>query len=132
MNVLGKFFGFVENFHGIGVVVDTYDNDGTGQHPIINVLRNTGEKSYEHHHEGGKHHGGDMELGNSRLCLCLLCPLLTTNKGHCSFSVRNLKQNTFMLITYEKKTLTVRVKKEDSSDWTICVSTPNIEIEKGI
>ena len=114
VNVLGKFFGFVENFHGIGVIVDTYDNDGTGQHPMVSVLQNSGEKSYEHHHEGGKHHGGEMEL------------------GHCSFSLRNQKQHTLMRITYQGKTLTVNVKKEDSPDWTLCASAPNVEIEKGL
>lgn len=98
--MLGKFFGFVENFHGIGVVVDTYDNDGTGlkfefivntfslkmaslgQHPMINLLRNTGEKAYEHHHEGGQHHGGDMELGK----MFSLIPLLS----HSPFLSRSL------------------------------------------
>jgi len=60
VEVLGKFFGFVEKFHGIGVVVDTYDNDGTGMHPMISVLQNNGEKTYEHEHKGGEHHGGEM------------------------------------------------------------------------
>jgi hypothetical protein len=81
---------------------------------MINLLQNSGEKSYEHHHEGGEHHGGDMEL------------------GHCSFSVRNQKQHTFMRITYDKKTLSVNVKKEDALDWTLCASVPNVEIEKGL
>ena len=30
VNILGNFFGYQERFTGIGVVIDTYDNDGTG------------------------------------------------------------------------------------------------------
>ena len=68
VNVMGKFFGFREEFHGIGVVVDTYDNDGsgtplflfvilfgrkssffffcsqTGKHPSISLCTNDGSK----------------------------------------------------------------------------------------
>ena len=31
VNVIGDFFGFRERFHGIGVAIDTYDNDGSGK-----------------------------------------------------------------------------------------------------
>ena len=93
VNVLGSFFGFVEQFNGIGVIVDTYDNDGsgtiffflpslflfsfffffpliiflyfyrTGQHPSVALLQNDGTKKYEHSHHGGEHHASSMELG---------------------------------------------------------------------
>lgn len=36
-----------------------------------------------------------------------------------------------MRITYDKKTLSVNVKKEDAVDWTLCTSVPDVEIEKG-
>ena len=38
VEVLGKFFGFVEKFHGLGVVIDTYDNDGTGTYLFDNYF----------------------------------------------------------------------------------------------
>jgi hypothetical protein len=114
VEVLGKFFGFVEKFHGIGVVIDTYDNDGTGMHPMISVLQNNGDKEYEHEHKGGEHHGGDMEL------------------GHCSYPVRNLKTNSYLRITYNQKTLTVSVKRESETEWTTCMQSNNVDIEPGL
>lgn len=30
-NQVGNFFGFIEKFNGVGIVVDTYDNDNTGK-----------------------------------------------------------------------------------------------------
>jgi hypothetical protein len=102
-----------------------------GQHPMINLLQNSGEKSYEHHHEGGEHHGGDMELGKLFSSMVSCIHAHDRFAGHCSFSVRNQKQHTFMRITYDKKTLSVNVKKEDALDWTLCASVPNVEIEKG-
>ena len=35
VNVLGDFFGFREKFRGIGVAIDTYDNDGSGEFSFL-------------------------------------------------------------------------------------------------
>uniref|UniRef100_A0A7S4PI86 L-type lectin-like domain-containing protein n=1 Tax=Paramoeba aestuarina TaxID=180227 RepID=A0A7S4PI86_9EUKA len=114
VNVLGGFFGFIEKFSGIGVVIDTYDNDGSGQHPIVTLFQNDGTKTYEHSHHGGEHHASEMEL------------------GHCSYALRNQKDNTIMRIKYENRRVTVDLRAEGSSEWFECVSVGNVHIDVGL
>eukprot|EP00008_Paramoeba_atlantica_P014363 CAMPEP_0201491984 /NCGR_PEP_ID=MMETSP0151_2-20130828/32002_1 /ASSEMBLY_ACC=CAM_ASM_000257 /TAXON_ID=200890 /ORGANISM="Paramoeba atlantica, Strain 621/1 / CCAP 1560/9" /LENGTH=461 /DNA_ID=CAMNT_0047878623 /DNA_START=57 /DNA_END=1442 /DNA_ORIENTATION=- len=113
VNILGNFFGYQERFTGIGVVIDTYDNDGTGMHPLITVLQNDGRKTYDHHHEGGKHVASDMEL------------------GHCGARLRNLRTPTLLKVKYEKQTLTIETKAEDDEHWTHCVQV-NTVVDTGM
>jgi mannose-binding lectin 2 len=113
--VLGKFFGFQEQFTGLGVVIDTYDNDGSGTHPMVTLLRNDGSKRYEHSHAGGHHQASDMEV------------------GHCSYpALRNQKTNTIMKVTYQHQTVTVQLQPEGSSNWVECITAPNVKIESGL
>jgi hypothetical protein len=81
---------------------------------MITLLRNDGHMKYEHHDEGGEHHGGKMEL------------------GHCSYSVRNHRQNTLMRITYGNDTLAVHVKRESDINWRVCASAPAVNLETGM
>mmetsp|Transcript_8625 Transcript_8625/g.24336 ORF Transcript_8625/g.24336 Transcript_8625/m.24336 type:complete len:501 (+) Transcript_8625:94-1596(+) len=110
----GSFFGFTEQFVGIGVVVDTYDNDHSGQHPMIVVLQNDGELTYEHSHDKDGHHGGEMEI------------------GHCSIpNVRNKEVPTVMRITVKDGTLTVETRDEDEGEkkaWKSCVEIEDVSL----
>jgi hypothetical protein len=114
VNVIGDFFGFRERFNGIGVVIDTYDNDGSGQHPLVSLFKNDGTKTYAHSHDGGVHHASDMEL------------------GHCSYSLRNRKENTIMKITYDGSSIVIELRLESESDWTPCITAENVFVETGL
>eukprot|EP01121_Diplochlamys_sp_Union-15-3_P007754 TRINITY_DN1998_c0_g1_i6.p1 TRINITY_DN1998_c0_g1~~TRINITY_DN1998_c0_g1_i6.p1 ORF type:complete len:192 (+),score=18.47 TRINITY_DN1998_c0_g1_i6:88-663(+) len=63
---LGSLFGATEDFSGLGLVIDTYDNDGTGDHPHMMILLNDGTKHYEHNHNQDNQ-GSGMDYGG-----CLL------------------------------------------------------------
>uniref|UniRef100_A0A7S4P825 L-type lectin-like domain-containing protein n=1 Tax=Paramoeba aestuarina TaxID=180227 RepID=A0A7S4P825_9EUKA len=111
VNVMGKFFGFRESFHGIGVVVDTYDNDGSGNHPSISFVTNDGTKTYSH---AGTYHANDMEL------------------GRCTYPVRSTKENTVMKITHSRDTIRVELKREGESGWKDCIYAEDVFVDPGL
>ena len=41
-----------ETWNGLAVIMDTYDNDGSGQHPMIALHFNDGSKSFEFDTDG--------------------------------------------------------------------------------
>jgi len=55
----GSLFGIAEDFQGIGVLVDTFDNDGSGHHPYIALVYNDGTRSFSHDHDHGHAAHGD-------------------------------------------------------------------------
>jgi hypothetical protein len=70
----GLLYGNAEKFVGIGAIVDTYDNDGTGVHPYVMLVFNDGTKQFTaaaaHHIDGQRN---PLELGG--------CPLAVRNTG---------------------------------------------------
>ena len=61
----GGLFGVAEDFEGIGVLVDTFDNDGSGHHPYIALVYNDGTKSFSHDHDHGHDAHGDEDGSSS-------------------------------------------------------------------
>ena len=59
--VLGKAFGSKEQWKGLGVFVDTFDNDGKRDNPYISVVVNDGTKTYRSATDAK-----DIELGGCR------------------------------------------------------------------
>lgn len=59
--VLGKAFGSKEQWKGLGVFVDTFDNDGKRDNPYISVVVNDGTKTYSSATDAK-----DIELGGCR------------------------------------------------------------------
>ena len=49
-DTIGKLFGNTDRFEGIGVLIDTYDNDGTGLHPYAMLVFNDGTREFTHDH----------------------------------------------------------------------------------
>ena len=44
----GSVFGSMDNWKGLGLFFDSYDNDGKKNNPYISVLVNNGSISYSH------------------------------------------------------------------------------------
>ena len=52
-----------ERFVGIGVLIDTYDNDGSGLHPYAMLVFNDGSGSFSHYHQKSKEsHRDDVSV----------------------------------------------------------------------
>jgi len=110
----GSLFGNDEFFKGIGVVIDTYDNDGAGVHPYVMLLQNDGTKQFNHEHEHGVHKEGGEGL----------------EQGGCTMHVRNLEKPSTLRITYFNKRLTVEKSLEDSA-FSRCIDINNIDLPPG-
>jgi len=41
-------FGSADNWNGLGIFFDSFDNDGLHNNPYISVMLNDGTKSYDH------------------------------------------------------------------------------------
>jgi len=104
----GDFFGLSELFIGLGVVIDTYDNDGMGHHPRLMVLYNDGTKQYEHVHDG--HKEGSMELGS------------------CHLPIRNVAQPSLIRVTYQTGTVKVETDIGGTGQWLQCVITQVVQL----
>lgn len=56
----GPVYGVGDHWHGLGVFVDTFDNDAKRDNPSIRAMLNDGTKSYDHDHDGI---GGSLGAG---------------------------------------------------------------------
>lgn len=54
----GSTFGSKEIWNGLGVFLDSFDNDGLKDNPKIQVVLNEGNFAYEHHTDGKEHEKG--------------------------------------------------------------------------
>jgi len=118
----GTFFGFVEKFTGLGVVIDTYDNDDTGLHPLLVALLNDGTKEYTHSGHGG--HGNSKETPNP-------VERKEMEIGYCQIHVRNLPEPSYMRISYEKKELKVETDLFGTGEYQLCLLAKNVELPSG-
>jgi mannose-binding lectin 1 len=50
--VEGTVFGSNDQWKGLGIFLDSFDNDALQNNPLIAVMINDGTKSYDHHHDG--------------------------------------------------------------------------------
>jgi mannose-binding lectin 1 len=86
----GLLYGNAEKFVGIGAIVDTYDNDGTGVHPYVMLVFNDGTKQFTaaaaHHIDGQRN---PLELGG--------CPLAVRNTGVARLRLRYNADQTLVL-----------------------------------
>lgn len=49
----GNVYGNRDMWNGLGIFLDSYDNDGKGNNPYISIVSNDGSKSYDHAGDGG-------------------------------------------------------------------------------
>ncbi|CAI9552068.1 unnamed protein product, partial [Staurois parvus] len=108
---LGPVFGSKDNFIGLGLFVDTYPNEEK-QHervfPFVSAMVSNGSLTYDHSRDG-------------RL----------TEIGGCTAMVRNLNHDTFLVIRYVKRRLTVMLDIDGKQEWRDCVDVPGVRLPRG-
>ncbi|XGW22170.1 hypothetical protein V3C99_004840 [Haemonchus contortus] len=54
MGALGPVFGANDFWTGMGIFLDSFDNDGQKNNPMIGLMVNDGTRSYDHHSDGSQ------------------------------------------------------------------------------
>lgn len=107
----GSVFGSKDLFSGLGIFLDTYPNEEK-QHerifPYISAMVNNGSLSYDHSRDGRP-----------------------TTIGGCTALVRNLNHDTFVVIRYLKRRLTVMIDIDGKNEWKDCIDFPGIRLPMG-
>ncbi|POI21779.1 hypothetical protein CIB84_014474, partial [Bambusicola thoracicus] len=133
----GPVFGSKDNFLGLGVFVDTYPNEEKQQEvswgamctllgaawaawhraqlaaservfPYISAMVNNGSLTYDHDRDGRP-----------------------TELGGCTAMVRNLNHDTFLVIRYVKRRLTVLIDIDGKQEWRDCIDVPGVRLPRG-
>ncbi|XP_041441195.1 uncharacterized protein LOC734646 isoform X1 [Xenopus laevis] len=118
----GPVFGSKDNFVGLGLFVDTYPNEEK-QHesqrkryspsmqrvfPYISAMVSNGSITYDHSRDGRP-----------------------TELGGCTAMVRNLNHDTFLVIRYVKRRLTIMVDIDGKQEWKDCLDVPGVRLPRG-
>eukprot|EP00010_Vexillifera_abyssalis_P009585 CAMPEP_0201549022 /NCGR_PEP_ID=MMETSP0173_2-20130828/5502_1 /ASSEMBLY_ACC=CAM_ASM_000268 /TAXON_ID=218659 /ORGANISM="Vexillifera sp., Strain DIVA3 564/2" /LENGTH=338 /DNA_ID=CAMNT_0047958559 /DNA_START=116 /DNA_END=1132 /DNA_ORIENTATION=+ len=106
----GNAFGSVDRWYGLGIMIDSYDNDGDGQNPYLTAIWNENRLSFD----------PSQDLQNEGVV------------GGCSLNriIRNQEGPTRLVVSYSSnaKELTIRVQYPDES-WQKCVQAGNLDIK---
>nr|XP_056715996.1 VIP36-like protein isoform X1 [Euleptes europaea] len=118
----GPVFGSKDNFLGLGVFVDTYPNEEKQQEaqkrryssgnqrvfPYVSAMVSNGSLAYDHDRDGRP-----------------------TELGGCTAMVRNLNHDTFLVIRYVKRRLTVLLDIDGKHEWRDCIDIPGVHFPRG-
>jgi len=105
----GPVFGSRDNWVGLGVFIDTYDNDGSGDNPHISVIVNDGTKMYNPDTDGK-----DLEIGG------------------CKAMVRRTTRPSSILVRYNQDSQNLQVEYSvDSGAWMRCVDVNGVDLPTG-
>lgn len=107
----GPVFGNMDKFVGLAVFIDTYPNEEKQQErvfPYISAMVNNGSLSYDHERDGRP-----------------------TELGGCSAIVRNLHYDTFLVIRYVKRHLTIMMDIDGKHEWRDCIEVPGVRLPRG-
>ncbi|KAL2774260.1 VIP36-like protein isoform 1 precursor [Daubentonia madagascariensis] len=118
----GPVFGNMDKFVGLGVFIDTYPNEEKQQEaqkrryspgvqrvfPYISAMVNNGSLSYDHERDGRP-----------------------TELGGCTAIVRNLHYDTFLVIRYVKRHLTIMMDIDGKHEWRDCIEVPGVRLPRG-
>ncbi|XP_072489908.1 VIP36-like protein isoform X2 [Notamacropus eugenii] len=107
----GPVFGSKDNFVGLGVFVDTYPNEEKQQErvfPYVSAMVSNGSLSYDHERDGRP-----------------------TELGGCTAMVRNLNHDTFLVIRYVKRRLTIMLDIDGKHEWRDCIDVPGVRLPRG-
>ncbi|XP_040201882.1 VIP36-like protein isoform X1 [Rana temporaria] len=116
---LGPVFGSKDNFVGLGLFIDTYPNEEK-QHekryspsnqrvfPYVSAMVSNGSLVYDHSRDGRP-----------------------TEIGGCTAMVRNLNHDTFLVIRYVKRRLTVMLDIDGKQEWRDCLDVPGVRLPRG-
>uniref|UniRef100_A0A8C6KC61 Lectin, mannose-binding, 1 n=1 Tax=Nothobranchius furzeri TaxID=105023 RepID=A0A8C6KC61_NOTFU len=104
----GPVYGAADQWNGVGVFFDSFDNDGKKNNPAILVVGNNGKLVYDHQNDGS-----------------------TQALGTCLRDFRNKPYPIRAKITYYRKTLTVMINNgftPDKEDYEFCTKVENMII----
>lgn len=103
----GTAFGYKENFKGLGVFFDAFENTRTATpFPWISVVVGDGVRRYNHDTDGVEH-----------------------SLGGCHKNFLNTNHPVQARVTYHNRILEVSVKVEEE-DWSHCIRLPNVVLPK--
>lgn len=108
--VEGSVFGSNDQWKGLGVFLDSFDNDGLQNNPIIAVMINDGTKSYDHHHDG-----------SSQI------------QGQCVRDFRNKPLPIRLKIEYINQVLTIYLNNglsQDDTAFELCTRVDRVQLPK--
>ncbi|XP_028828889.1 protein ERGIC-53 [Denticeps clupeoides] len=104
----GPVYGAADQWNGVGIFFDSFDNDGKKNNPTVLVVGNNGKLVYDHQNDG-----------------------TTQSLGTCLRDFRNKPYPVRAKITYYKKTLTVLINNgftPDKEDYEFCTRIENMII----
>ncbi|CAJ1068757.1 VIP36-like protein isoform X1 [Xyrichtys novacula] len=107
----GPVFGNMNKFVGLGIFVDTYPNADRNHDrafPYVSVMLGNGTIPYDHDSDGR-----------------------STELGGCSAMTRNAIYDTFLLVRYSKKRLTVMVDVDGKQQWKDCADITGLRLPDG-
>eukprot|EP01106_Pelomyxa_sp_JSP_P009071 TRINITY_DN2486_c0_g1_i4.p1 TRINITY_DN2486_c0_g1~~TRINITY_DN2486_c0_g1_i4.p1 ORF type:complete len:425 (+),score=99.29 TRINITY_DN2486_c0_g1_i4:690-1964(+) len=122
--VCGTVFGNKELFSGLGVIIDTYDNDGKGLHPYVFGLVNDGTRRFSFQdHDHQDHTSANYEPREGAV--------ETGELNGCTVKMRGLPMPSSLLVNYSNKSLTVSYRLTPNSEWKQCFTVPKITLKTG-
>uniref|UniRef100_V9KKZ4 Protein ERGIC-53 n=1 Tax=Callorhinchus milii TaxID=7868 RepID=V9KKZ4_CALMI len=107
----GPVFGAMDNWDGVGIFFDTFDNDDGKNNPIILLMENNGKLTYDHSNDG-----------------------LAQGLGSCIRDVRNSYHAVRVKISYYRKTLQVYLNLGNSvtdESYELCIQVKNLIVPSG-
>jgi len=102
----GPVFGSSDNWRGLALLFDSFDNDNKGNNPYIMAMANDGTKSYDHNSDGI-----DQQLGG------------------CLRDFRNKPFPVRVRVEYYKNVLTVMIHSgntNNENDYELCLRADNV------
>ncbi|CAF3575516.1 unnamed protein product [Adineta steineri] len=108
--VEGPVFGSNDNWNGLGLFLDSFDNDALQNNPIIAVMINDGTKSYDHHQDGS----GQIQ-------------------GSCIRDFRNKPHPIRLKIEYINQALTIYINNgisQDDNAFEFCTRIDGMQLPK--
>ncbi|KAF6029239.1 hypothetical protein EB796_012451 [Bugula neritina] len=109
--VLGDVFGYKNHFHGLAVLLDTYNNHNGAhnhQHPYISAMINNGTLAYDHDRDGTH-----------------------TELAGCSVTARNVNHETFIAVRYLDNKLSVSTDIDNKQNWEECFVVEGVHLPTG-
>nr|XP_028604220.1 protein ERGIC-53 [Podarcis muralis] len=102
----GPVFGAADNWNGVGIFFDSFDNDAKKNNPAVIVVGNNGKLHYDHQNDGS-----------------------TQALASCQRDFRNKPYPVRAKITYYQKTLTILINNgftPDKEDYEFCAKVENM------
>jgi len=106
----GNVFGAKNTFIGLGVFLDTFANDWNNAHnfPHVSAMVSNGDLTYNHDKDG-----------------------IDEAIGSCSANLRDQSHETYLLVRYENRKLTVKTDVDDNVKWQNCFEVDGVNLPKG-